>query len=159
MSGGLANFSSQLRSGRGSDDPYNLERFVLAQAETYGAALREMASGRKTSHWMWFIFPQLRGLGSSPMSLTYSVGSLDEARAYLAHPVLGRRLGECLTALENLPRASAQEIFGSVDASKLHSSLTLFMRADGGRLFEAALQRWFRGQPDKATDDLIGLAC
>ena len=108
-------------------------------------------------HWMWFIFPQLRGLGSSEMAYTYGIASLDEARAYLAHPLLGSRLRACVTALQDLPKADAQEVFGKVDALKLRSSLTLFLRAGGGELFEAALQRWFSGQADERTDHLLGL--
>jgi uncharacterized protein (DUF1810 family) len=104
---------------------------------------------------MWFIFPQLLGLGSSEMARTYAISSLDEASAYLAHPVLGSRLRECVTALQDLPLADAEAVFGSVDARKLRSSLTLFMRAGGGELFEAALDRWFSGRPDERTDHLL----
>jgi uncharacterized protein (DUF1810 family) len=138
-------------------DTYNLERFMEAQVHTYATALGEIVGGRKTSHWMWFIFPQLRGLGSSMMALTYGIGSLDEARAYLSHPLLGQRLRKCVTALQDLPRADPTEVFGSVDAVKLRSSLTLFARAGGGSLFERALQRWFSGQFDEATDNLLGV--
>lgn len=138
-------------------DPHDLERFVEAQADTYATALAEITRGRKASHWMWFIFPQLRGLGTSGMAHTFGIASLDEARSYLSHPLLGRRLRECVTALQDLPQADAQEVFGSVDAMKLRSSLTLFLRAGGGPLFEAALQRWFSGRADEATDDLLGL--
>ena len=136
-------------------DIFSLERFVGAQAQTYEAALCEIVRGRKTSHWMWFIFPQLRGLGSSTTARTYGITSLVEARAFLRHPILGQRLRECVTALLDLPRADAEEIFGSVDAMKLRSSLTLFMRAGGGPLFEAALQRCFSGQADERTDELL----
>lgn len=106
---------------------------------------------------MWFIFPQVRGLGSSKMARKYAVASLDEARDYLAHPLLGPRLRECVTVLQDLPHADAQKIFGNVDALKLRSSLTLFLRAGAGELFEAALQRWFSGQADDRTDQLLGL--
>ncbi len=133
----------------------NLQRFVDAQEQTYATALREIARGRKTSHWMWFIFPQLLGLGSSEMARRYAIASLEEAHAYLAHPVLGARLLECVTALQDLSRADAEAVFGSVDAKKLRSSLTLFMRAGGGELFEAALQRWFSGKADERTDHLL----
>ena len=136
----------------------SLERFTEAQANTYEAAYSEIARGRKTSHWMWFIFPQLRGLGSSEIARKYAIASLEEAQAFLAHPVLGSRLRACVTALQGLARADAEEVFGSVDALKLRSSLTLFLRAGGGSLFEAALQRWFSGQPDERTEDLLELA-
>lgn len=136
-------------------DAYTLDRFVDAQAHTYSVALAEIVGGRKTSHWMWFIFPQLRGLGSSAMAHEYAIGSVDEAQAYLQHPVLGPRLRACVTAMEKLPTADANEVFGSVDAMKLRSSLTLFMRAGGGPLFEAAMQRWFSGQADERTDHLL----
>ena len=119
----------------------NLQRFVDAQAQTYATVLREIVRGHKTSHWMWFIFPQLIGLGSSVMARRYAIASLEEASAYLVDPLLGARLLECVTALQDLPRADAEAVFGSVDAKKLRSSLTLFMRAGGGELFEAALQR------------------
>ena len=132
-----------------------LERFVEAQALTYATVLRELARGHKTSHWMWFIFPQLRGLGSSETARRYAIASLDEARAYLAHPLLGSRLLECVTTLQDLPRAAPQEAFGDLDALKLRSSLTLFLRAGGGELFEAMLGRWFSGQADERTDSLL----
>lgn len=136
-------------------DRHSLQRFVDAQSHIYATALRELVRGHKTSHWMWFIFPQLRGLGSSTMARKYEIASLDEARAYLAHPVLGSRLRECVTTLQGLGRADPQEVFGGVDAMKLRSSLTLFLRAGGGELFEAALQRWFSGQKDERTDSLL----
>ncbi len=136
-------------------DPFNLKRFEDAQAGVYSAALGEIRRGRKQTHWMWFIFPQLLGLGSSAMARSYGIASLDEVWAYLAHPVLGQRLRECVTALQDLPSADAREVFGSVDAMKLRSSLTLFVRAGGGALFEAALERWFSGEPDEATDRIL----
>ena len=136
-------------------DTYDLQRFVDAQAVTYATVLCELRQGHKTSHWMWFIFPQLRGLGSSAMARKYEIGSLDEARAYLSHPLLGPRLRECVTILQDLPQADPKEIFGNVDASKLRSSLTLFLRAGGGELFAAALRRWFAGQADERTDYLL----
>jgi uncharacterized protein (DUF1810 family) len=107
---------------------------------------------------MWFIFPQLRGLGSSAMAREYAISSLEEARAYLAHPLLGFRLRECVTTLQDLPQAEPREVFGNVDALKLRSSLTLFLRAGGGDLFKAALERWFSGQPDERTDSLLQTA-
>jgi uncharacterized protein (DUF1810 family) len=133
------------------DDPFNLARFVAAQDGIYDVALSEIRSGRKHSHWMWFVFPQIAGLGSSPMSTRYAISSVDEARAYLDHPVLGPRYRECVGALQGLPGRNAEEVFGRIDAQKLQSSLTLFsaMRDDG--LFEAALDRWFDGRRDEAT--------
>ena len=136
-------------------DAGTLERFVDAQAYTYEAALNEIIRARKTSHWMWFVFPQLRGLGSSAMAWRYGLSSLEEAQAYLRHPVLGPRLKACVAALGDLPRADARAVFGSIDAMKLRSSLTLFIRAGGGPLFEAALDRWFGGQADERTDHLL----
>ena len=136
---------------------YDLERFLEAQSTTYARALSEIARGRKTSHWMWFIFPQLAGLGRSEMARRFAIGSLDEARAYLAHPVLGKRYLECVTALQDLPTSDAIAVFGPVDAVKLRSSLTLFMRADEtNSLLGAALERWFQGEEDKRTLALLG---
>ena len=137
--------------------PYDLERFVSAQDPVYARVLGEIARGQKTSHWMWFIFPQIAGLGSSAMAVRYAIGSLDEARAYLAHPVLGPRLLECVTALQDLPVSDPEAVFGPIDAVKLRSSLTLFAAADPDQnLFAAALQRWFRGQKDPATLERLG---
>src|ERR1700760_1531802 len=109
-------------------DPRRLQRFVDAQDDdgTYESALRELRDGRKRSHWMWFIFPQIAGLGQSPTSRRYAISSLEEARAYVAHPVLGPRLIECATVVRDLPGRSADEIFGGIDAIKLRSSMTLF---------------------------------
>ena len=138
-------------------DPYDLARFVDAQRETYEAARAEVARGHKRSHWMWYIFPQVTGLGSSAMARTYAITSLDEARAYLAHPVLGSRLLDIVGALQDLPAsATAENVFGTVDAMKLHSSLTLFTLADGPPLLTAAIDRWFAGQLDSATLAVIG---
>lgn len=139
-------------------DPFNLNRFATAQADTYEAALAEIRRGAKRGHWMWFIFPQMAGLGSSAMAQTYALRSLDEARAYLAHPVLGTRLRECVAALQDLPGKTAEAIFGSVDAMKLRSSLTLFEAAGGGPHFSAALERWFGGAADRRTVQLLEAA-
>jgi uncharacterized protein (DUF1810 family) len=139
-------------------DPYDLERFVVAQDRvgTYDAAVAELRNGRKVSHWMWFVFPQIAGLGRSATAMTYAITSLDEARAYLRHPVLGPRLLACVGILDSTQSRTAQQIFGSVDAQKLHSSLTLFLRADGAELvFQRALDRYFAGVPDPATDQRI----
>jgi len=132
-------------------DSFDLDRFVAAQAETYATALAEVRRGAKRSHWMWFIFPQIAGLGSSAMARHYAIESLDEARAYLAHPLLGARLREIVGALEGLPNASPEAVFGGIDAVKLRSSLTLFEAAGGGPAFGAALDRWFGGKRDAAT--------
>lgn len=135
---------------------FDLNRFVTAQADSYGTALAELRRGAKRSHWMWFIFPQIAGLGRSDMARRYAIGSLDEARAYLAHPLLGARLRECVGALQDLTGTTAQAVFGPVDAMKLRSSLTLFISAEGGDLFSAALERWFGGEADPATTARIG---
>ncbi|WP_205634024.1 DUF1810 domain-containing protein [Labilithrix luteola] len=138
--------------------PYDLERFVLAQngANTYAHALQELRRGRKTSHWMWFVFPQIAGLGQSSMARTYAIASLEEARAYLAHPILGKRLLECLDVLRALPETNAQTIFGGIDAIKLRSSLTLFLRAAPDQaIFQELLERYFGGVLDPATDERL----
>jgi uncharacterized protein (DUF1810 family) len=139
-----------------ASDPFQLDRFLAAQEGAYETALAEIRRGRKRSHWMWFIFPQLAGLGHSAMAQTYAIASLDEARAYLAHPVLGDRLGACVGALQDLDRSDPEAVFGAIDAVKLRSSLTLFALAGGGPLFEAALDRWFGGDRDAATLALLG---
>ncbi len=136
-------------------DPFNLARFVAAQAGVYPTALAEIARGRKTSHWMWFVFPQIAGLGHSAMAQRYAVSSRAEAQAYLAHPLLGARLHECLAALAALPPTRAEAVFGGIDAVKLWSSLTLFDAAGGGAAFADALTRWFDGTRDPATLDYV----
>ncbi|HVA24193.1 MAG TPA: DUF1810 domain-containing protein, partial [Chloroflexota bacterium] len=112
------------------DDPYDLERFVAAQdeRETYEDAVAELRRGLKMSHWMWFVFPQIAGLGQSSMSRRFAISSLQEAQAYLEHPVLGPRLAECTAMLLEATGRTGEQIFGSIDAQKLHSSMTLFMR-------------------------------
>lgn len=137
------------------DDPFELQRFIDAQATSYDMALAEIRRVAKRSHWMWFIFPQVAGLGSSAMAQRYAIGSLDEARAYLAHPVLGVRLRACVAALQDLTGTTAEPVFGSIDAVKLRSSLTLFVKAGGEPLLEAALMRW-SGGPDQATLNTLG---
>ena len=123
---------------------------------TYDHAAAELRAGRKTSHWMWFIFPQIAGLGYSPVSRTYAITSLDEARAYLAHPVLGARLIDCAAILTGLAGRTAEQIFGEVDAMKLRSSITLFMHAaPGERVFRQVLDQYFGGEPDSATENRI----
>jgi len=115
-------------------EPFNLDRFLTAQEDAYDTALDELRSGRKRSHWIWFIFPQLAGLGHSPTAQFYAVKSIEEAQAYLAHPILGARLHECLKALQLLETTDAEAVFGELDAMKLRSSLTLFAEADPGDL-------------------------
>ena len=137
----------------------DLERFLEAQDAhgTFGRALEELRAGRKTSHWMWFVFPQLRGLGRSPTAQHYGLTGLDEARAYLAHPVLGPRLRTCAQALLDLGTSDAEEVLGQVDALKLRSSMTLFARTDPREpVFDAVLARFFDAEPDPATDALLG---
>ncbi|KQS05169.1 calpastatin [Sphingomonas sp. Leaf357] len=136
-------------------DPYDLRRFVAAQADIYPTALSEIRRGAKRSHWMWFIFPQIAGLGHSEMSRRYALASLAEARAYLGHGLLGPRLRECVIALQDLVGTTAERVFGDVDAAKLRSSLTLFEAAAQDPLYSAALDRWFAGQRDQRTLDLL----
>ncbi len=136
-------------------DHFNLERFVSAQAGSFESALAEIRRGAKRSHWMWFIFPQIAGLGSSVMARTYAISSRAEARAYLDHPVLGRRLLECVAALQDLTGTTADAVFGRIDAIKLRSSLTLFIEAGASPPLQAALDRWFEGRKDEATLQLL----
>ena len=132
-------------------DRFDLQRFVSAQESIYPSALAEIRNGQKRGHWMWFIFPQLAGLGHSAMAQHYGIGSLEEARAYLAHPLLGARYRECVESLQDLPPTTAEIVFGGIDAIKLRSSLTLFAEASGEPLFDAALERWFDGDRDPRT--------
>jgi uncharacterized protein (DUF1810 family) len=137
----------------------DLERFVDAQDDgrTYEHALAELRAGRKRSHWMWFVFPQIAGLGMSPTSQRYAMSGLPEARAYLAHPVLGPRLRECVDALLELPGDDSADVLGGIDAVKLRSSLTLFLRAaPGDEQFTRALEKFFAGRPDSMTDQILG---
>ena len=139
-------------------DPHNLERFVEAQDArgTYDRAVDELRRGYKASHWMWFVFPQIAGLGYSATSRRYAIASLDEAKAYLEHPVLGPRLRECAAIVAGIQGKSAERIFGDVDAVKLHSSMTLFTRAAPDEpLFRQVLDQYFGGRADSATDRLI----
>ena len=132
-----------------------LERFVEAQASVYAAALGELREGRKRTHWMWFVFPQLRGLGASAMSWRYGIESRVEAGDYLAHPLLGPRLCECTEAVNAHRGRSAEAIFGPVDAVKLRSSMTLFELAGGAPQFRQCLDSYFGGVPDRRTIELI----
>ena len=139
-------------------DDFNLERFVVAQDSggTYQRAVAELRAGRKTSHWMWFVFPQVAGLGRSQTAREFSISSLAEARAYLRHEVLGPRLVECAGIVAGLSGRTAEQIFGGTDAMKLRSSMTLFHRADPGqRVFAEVLERYYGGEPDPATDRLL----
>jgi uncharacterized protein (DUF1810 family) len=132
---------------------YDLDRFVLAQEQAYASALGEIRRGRKTGHWIWFVFPQVAGLGYSDMSRRYAIASLDEARAYLAHPLLGARLRECASALLATKQGTAEDILGATDATKVRSSMTLFHRAAPDEpLFAQVLERFYDGAPDDATD-------
>jgi uncharacterized protein (DUF1810 family) len=140
------------------DGQPDLDRFVDAQDSggTYDRAVRELRGGHKDGHWMWFIFPQIAGLGQSAMSRRFAIASLAEARAYLAHPVLGPRLVECAAIVATSPAASAENIFGLIDAVKLRSSMTLFHRADPAeRAFGDVLNHCFGGQPDPETDQRL----
>jgi uncharacterized protein (DUF1810 family) len=137
--------------------PFDLQRFVEAQEGVYASVLRELRAGRKTTHWIWFIFPQLAGLGRSEMSLRYGIASLDEARAYLDHPVLGPRLRECVGAVLATSDKTADQIFGSLDAMKVRSSMTLFHRAAPDEpLFAEVLDRFYADRADAATDAMLG---
>ena len=134
------------------DDPYDLGRFVVAQGRLLDRVVAELRVGRKTSHWMWFVFPQVAGLGSSPMSVRFAIGSLAEARAYLDHPVLGLRLLDCIRLVLAVEGGSAHAVFGSPDDAKFRSCLTLFARAATQEpLFAAALDRFYGGEPDPET--------
>jgi uncharacterized protein (DUF1810 family) len=136
-------------------DAFSLHRFIDAQdaGGSYGSALAELRAGRKVSHWMWFVFPQIAGLGRSSMAKMYAIGALGEARAYLADPVLGPRLLEATRVVSELSGVTAEEIFGSIDAIKLRSSMTLFARAAPGEpLFQRVLDRYFEGIADDETD-------
>ncbi len=141
-----------------SDDPFALQRFVAAQdaGDTFRRAAAELARGRKTSHWMWFVFPQIAGLGLSAMSQRYAIASVREAQAYLAHPVLGPRLLEVTDIVADLENSSAVEVFGGIDARKLQSSMTLFLAAaPGDDRFRAVLDRFYAGELDPRTQELL----
>ncbi len=140
------------------DDPYELERFVTAQdaGGTYQRAVEELRRGRKTSHWMWFVFPQIAGLGQSPTSKVYAIRSLAEARAYLGHPRLGARLRQCAEVLASHQGPTAEQVFGGIDAMKLRSSMTLFMHAAPEEpVFRQVIDQFFDGVPDPATEQRL----
>jgi uncharacterized protein (DUF1810 family) len=142
----------------GAGDPYDLQRFVLAQAGSYERALSEVRSGRKQSHWMWYIFPQLDGLGSSPTSRRYAIKGVAEAEAYLRHPVLGPRLVACAEAALRVEGRSAFEVFGAPDDMKLRSCATLFAHVSpAGSVFDRLLAKYYEGKPDSKTLHLVGI--
>ena len=137
-------------------ETYNFHRFLSAQAPVYETVLAELRAGRKASHWIWFIFPQIAGLGRSGTAQQFAIGSLDEAKAYLQHPVLGSRLRECTQMVLDVEGRSAEEIFGYPDYLKFRSCMTLFLTAaTDNALFKSALLKYFHGQPDQLTLDLL----
>ena len=139
-----------------SHDPYNLTRFVQAQGRDYQQALAEIRAGEKRSHWMWYVFPQFKGLGSSPTSMHYAIKTAGEAAAYLGHPILGPRLQECAEAALQIESRSALEIFGSPDDMKLRSSATLFASVSPeGSVFHRIIEKYFEGQKDVRTVELM----
>ena len=141
-----------LRNPSPTNDPYNVERFVQAQAPVYNRVLSELKAGMKTSHWMWFIFPQIRGLGHSPISIEYAISSRGEAEAYLQHPLLGPRLKECTNLVLEIKGHSVTDIFGTPDDLKFRSSMTLFAQVSpDDNIFHRALQKYFEGVPDRLT--------
>ena len=141
----------------GAEDPYNLSRFVQAQEQDYERALSEIMGGRKRSHWMWYIFPQIDGLGFSATSRLYAIKSIAEAEAYLSHPVLGPRLTACAEAALGVEGRSANEIFASPDDMKLRSCATLFAQVSpAGSVFHRLLDKYFQGEPDRKTLQLLG---
>jgi len=139
-------------------DDIGLERFVIAQQRDYEQALAELRAGAKRTHWIWYVLPQLRGLGSSPMAQRYGISSLDEARAYLAHPVLGPRIRECAAVIAASATTTADAYFGYPDDRKVRSSITLFMRADPDEpAFRAVIDRYYGGRPEPRTDEMLGI--
>ena len=139
-----------------ADDPYDLQRFVTAQDPVIDRVRAELRRGRKSSHWMWFVFPQVAGLGASPTAQHYAISGLDEARAYLTHPVLGPRLVECAELAAAVETGSAADVFGFPDDLKLRSSMTLFARADpDSPVFVSVLDRYFAGEADPRTLDRL----
>jgi uncharacterized protein (DUF1810 family) len=139
-----------------SADPHNLQRFVEAQAPVYESVISELRAGRKRSHWIWFIFPQITGLGHSPTAQYFAIHSLSEARAYIEHPILGPRLRECAELVNRIEGSAIHGIFGSPDDMKFRSSMTLFSQGTGDNaVFLAALQKYFDGNPDPQTLERI----
>jgi len=139
------------------DDPFDLDRFLNAQASVYGQVLTELRAGQKRSHWIWFIFPQMKGLGSSSHAHFYGIGSLEEAEAYWRHPVLGSRLEECTRLVNQVEKRTIKQILGYPDDLKFRSSMTLFSHAsEGAGIFTRALDKYFAGRPDPVTIELLG---
>jgi len=137
-------------------DAYNLQRFIDAQEGDYSSVLRELRAGQKRSHWMWYIFPQIQGLGGSSMSRNYAISSQDEAKAYWEHPILGSRLLECIQLVMDVQDRTAEEIFPYPDNLKLRSCITLFERSvPDPAIFRAVLQKYFAGKPDELTLDIL----
>ena len=138
------------------DDPFNLTRFVTAQNRVYDEVRSELREGNKRSHWMWFVFPQIKGLGYSPMSQNFAISSLEEASAYLQHPILGPRLLECAQLVNSTTDLTIHQIFGSPDDLKFHSCMTLFAKAaPDNKVFEEALRKFFGGRRDQSTLDRL----
>lgn len=151
-----AGVRTELLSSEASADPFDLRRFVDAQERAYDTALEELRSGRKRSHWIWFVFPQLQGLGRSTTAIRYSITSLDEAKAYLEHPVLGPRLRECARVVTGIQGSTADDIFGWPDNLKVRSSMTLFARAtEDNAEFRAVLDGLYDGVEDAVTAELL----
>lgn len=142
--------------GETATDPFDLSRFLYAQEGIYPQVLHELGRGRKSGHWIWYIFPQIAGLGRSTTSRLYSIASIDEASAYVAHPVLGPRLVECTELVLNVEGMTAAQIFGSLDAMKFRSSMTLFAASNAEiDVFDRALEKYFSGSPDPLTEQAI----
>ena len=149
---GVTDVGNETKANDPNSDPFNLARFLAVQDPIYADALGEIRAGHKRTHWMWFVFPQAIGLGTSPTAKHYAIRSMDEARAYLAHPTLGHRLRECTETLLRVRGKSASEIFGYPDDVKLRSSMTLFASvAEEDSVFEEVLERYFGGEPDPLT--------
>ena len=147
------------RKSADTGDPHDMKRFLQAQEDDYQMALSEIRSGRKRSHWMWYIFPQYEGLGFSTTSRWYSIKSVAEAKAYLNHPLLGQRLTECVEAALSVESRSADEIFGSLDGMKLRSCATLFAYVSpAGSVFDRLLDKYFQGERDSKTLRLLGVS-
>lgn len=145
-----------MTAGKNSNDPFNLDRFLSAQGETFPIALAELRRGHKETHWMWFIFPQIAGLGHSSMAVFYSIHSRDEAKAYLQHHVLGPRLVQCCEALLQVNGKSTTEIMGFPDDLKLRSSMTLFaLVSEPGSIFQRVLEKYFQGSADPKTLEIV----
>jgi uncharacterized protein (DUF1810 family) len=153
LAGSIRGFSQEVT---GVADPFNLERFVEAQADVFAQVLAELGAGEKRSHWIWFIFPQMKGLGRSSLAEFYGIGSLAEAEAYLRHPVLGPRLVECTRLVNQVEGRSIREILGYPDDLKFRSSMTLFARtAEENAKFDAALKKYFGGEADPLTEAML----